>query len=71
MLNAQDLSALVARVHADVRPHIGQGRVADYIPALARVDPQQFGLAVATCAGAAASVGDGRVPFSIQSISKC
>jgi glutaminase len=70
MLNEEELAALAARVHHDILPHIGEGRVADYIPALARVDPQQFGLAIATCTGAMASAGDGTVPFSIQSISK-
>jgi glutaminase len=34
------LAELVARVHEDIQHHFGQGRVADYIPALARVDPR-------------------------------
>ena len=42
----------------------------DYIPALARVDPHQFGLAIVTCRGETASAGDCRVPFSIQNVSK-
>ena len=28
------------------KPYCGQGRVADYIPALAEVDPSKFGMAV-------------------------
>ena len=64
------LAELVVRVHEDIQPHLGQGRVADYIPALVRVDPRQFGLAIVTCKGATASVGDGSVPFSIRSVSK-
>ncbi len=64
------LSEIVAAVHADVAGHIGAGRVADYIPALSQVDPQQFGIAVVTCAGERAEAGDAAVPFSIQSISK-
>ncbi len=70
MSNDPNLVELVARVHEDIQPHFGQGRVADYIPALARVDPRQFGLAIVTCKGETASVGDCSVPFSIQSVSK-
>jgi glutaminase len=50
--------------------HAGKGKVADYIPALARVDPRQFGIAVQCCDGFAASAGDCQTGFSIQSISK-
>lgn len=70
MSNDPNLTELMARVHADIQPHFGQGRVAHYIPALARVDPRQFGLAIVTCKGETASVGDFSVPFSIQSVSK-
>lgn len=48
----------------------GSGRVADYIPALAEVDPDAFGMAVATVAGELYTVGDATTSFSIQSISK-
>jgi glutaminase len=44
--------------------------VANYIPALARVDPKRFGLSVITCKGETAEFGDAWMPFSIQSISK-
>lgn len=47
-----------------------RGQVAQYIPALARVDARQFGIALRACDGQEAVAGDGRVPFSIQSISK-
>lgn len=46
------------------------GRVADYIPELAHIDPAQFGVAVALADGSFVSVGEARQPFSIQSISK-
>ncbi|WP_425280763.1 glutaminase A [Leucobacter coleopterorum] len=46
------------------------GEVADYIPALAGVDPELFGLSLAGVNGAVTSSGDARVEFSIQSISK-
>ena len=64
------LAALVADVHQDIQTQLGAGRVADYIPALARVDPRQFGLAIHTCSGATAAVGDAGQGFSIQSVSK-
>lgn len=64
------LGRLAAEVHHDVQSRIGEGRVADYIPALARIDPRQFGLALHTCSGETAAVGSCRQGFSIQSVSK-
>ena len=46
------------------------GNVADYIPELARVDPDAFGICIATHDGFVYEVGDSRELFSIQSISK-
>jgi len=51
-------------------PHRGEGVVASYIPELAGVDPQHFGLSLHAMNGSAYSMGDAEVPFSIQSISK-
>jgi glutaminase len=65
-----DLQAAVSAVAADMAAHLGRGKVADYIPALARVDPRRFGLAVVACDGQVATAGDAQAPFSIQSISK-
>ena len=48
----------------------GRGQVADYIPALAGVDPDAFGMAVATFDGVIYGVGQVERPFSIQSVSK-
>ena len=70
MERSEDLADIVATVLKDMEAHFGRGRVADYIPALARVDPRRFGIAVVTCDGQVASAGDAHVPFSIQSISK-
>ncbi len=64
------LEELLHAVQRDIQAHFGSGRVADYIPALARVDPRQFGVALHTCAGERASVGDCAQAFSIQSVSK-
>ena len=47
-----------------------RGRVADYIPALAKVSPDHFGIAIAMADGSVHVAGDADVAFSIQSISK-
>jgi glutaminase len=65
-----DLAQVVAQVGREMQAHRGEGHVADYIPALARVDGSRFGLAVITCQGETAEYGDAWAPFSIQSISK-
>ena len=66
----QDLQALLDDIAAQSAPLAVQGRVADYIPRLAQVDPGRFGIALATVDGELLGAGDWRVPFSIQSISK-
>jgi glutaminase len=70
MADHAPLAQAVAEVGREMSAHRGEGRVADYIPALARVDPNRFGLAVITVDGETAEFGDAWVPFSIQSISK-
>ncbi len=61
---------LLARIDALLRPTLGEGRVADYIPELAKVAPDQFGMAIATPDGEVETVGQAATPFSVQSISK-
>lgn len=46
------------------------GHVADYIPELSKADPACFGISLATLDGHVYEVGDSRVPFTIQSMSK-
>ena len=62
--------ALLEEVVDKVRPLLGQGKVADYIPALASVDAGKLGIAVTTVDGETLGAGDYLEPFSIQSISK-
>lgn len=64
------MDEILREVLAFIEPQRGSGKVADYIPALARVDPSKFGLAFADANGAVHGVGDCDEPFSIQSISK-
>ncbi len=47
-----------------------EGKNADYIPALARVDPNIFGIALVTTDGKIHTAGDVKSEVSIQSISK-
>ncbi|MBR9728231.1 glutaminase B [Shewanella intestini] len=53
-----------------VRPLLGQGKVANYIPALAEVNPNKLAIAVTSIDGTTIGAGDYLEPFSIQSISK-
>ncbi len=65
-----NVDEVLEEVRAKVEPSIGRGKVADYIPGLALVDPRQFGMAVAMNDGVVHAIGDSDVPFSVQSISK-
>ncbi|MBX3157734.1 MAG: glutaminase A [Deltaproteobacteria bacterium] len=47
-----------------------EGKNADYIPALAKVDPDLYGIALVTVDGKVYTVGDVKSEVSIQSISK-
>lgn len=50
--------------------HLQEGKNADYIPALAQVDSNLFGIALVTPDGQVYTKGDSDALFSIQSISK-
>lgn len=63
-------NALLADMLDRVRPLIGQGKVASYIPALAQVPGNKLGVAVTTVNGERFFAGDAMERFSIQSISK-
>ena len=65
-----DLAAILQEVMGEVESHRGEGKVADYIPALAEVDPRKLGIAIALGDGSVHRAGDADEAFSIQSISK-
>jgi glutaminase len=65
-----DYSRILAEIADEVRPLVGQGRVADYIPPLADVPRDRFGMVVRTVGNEVCSVGDAGERFSIQSIAK-
>lgn len=60
---------IVSQVYNSVEPNTG-GANADYIPQLAQVDPNQFGISVTTVDGQQFSIGDTDRKFCIQSCSK-
>ena len=66
----EDLSTVLEEILATARASQDRGKVADYIPELARVDPSRFALSVVLADGSQHSVGDTDVGFSIQSVSK-
>src|SRR3954466_12886081 len=55
--------------HADFTAETS-GAVADYIPELGKADPAHFGISLATLDGHVYEVGDTKIPFTIQSMSK-
>lgn len=63
-------NAILETILQRVRPLIGQGNVADYIPALASVEGSKLGIAICTVDGQHYQAGDAHERFSIQSISK-
>lgn len=65
-----DIQALIDDIAGHMAERKERGRVADYIPQLARVDPSRFAMAVATVDGAEYVAGAADEAFSIQSISK-
>lgn len=71
-LEAQAPADVQAAVDAAFAKYKGlkEGKNADYIPALAKVDPNLFGIAVVTADGKIYSAGDLKTEVSIQSISK-
>jgi glutaminase len=67
--SAGDVQKAVDAAFAKYR-NLKEGKNADYIPALAKVDPNLFGIAVVTADGKVYTAGDVKTEVSIQSISK-
>jgi glutaminase len=63
------LRRFIDACHADFTAENG-GAVANYIPELGKADPDHFGISLATIDGYVYEVGDSRMPFTIQSMSK-
>lgn len=65
----KSLSKIIARIYEDVLPN-ESGENATYIPQLASVDPDQFGISLTTVDGQHFSIGDDETQFCLQSCSK-
>ena len=64
------LATFLSDLHGNIGGAEITGKVADYIPELAKADPNWFGISIATTDGYEYGRGDTEVPFTIQSISK-
>ena len=64
------LQDVLDEIASDAGKAADRGVVAQYIPELAKVDPGQFGIAVALPDGQVLSAGNAHTGFSIQSVSK-
>ncbi|WP_339115540.1 glutaminase [Thioclava sp. GXIMD2076] len=69
-IDAAELQSFLTDLDADIRARADWGEVADYIPELAKVDPAQFGVAIALADGQVLQAGAADTRFSIQSVSK-
>jgi len=65
-----DYQKILEDIHQEILPYAKEGRQADYIPALAKVDPDQFGMCLNTVSGEVYAYMQADTRFSIQSISK-
>ncbi|MFF7189503.1 glutaminase [Streptomyces sp. NPDC008222] len=70
MASSLTFQPVLERIAEEMEQRPGRGRAADYIPALAALDPHRFGMAVAELDGTVYGVGEWRQPFSAQSITK-
>lgn len=65
-----DYQSILESISQEVSALAGAGKVASYIPELAKVSPDRFGMALITLDGQVFTVGDAQERFSVQSISK-
>jgi glutaminase len=63
------IQSALEQIYALTAPMKG-GALASYIPELAQVEPDNFGIALMSSNGRLFTVGDVHVPFTIQSVSK-
>ena len=61
---------ILEEIEQEIQSEIKNGKIADYIPALREVDPDQFAMTITLESGEQFSVGKSQEKFSIQSISK-
>ena len=66
----KDVQQLLLDACEHGRGHLGEGRVASYIPELAKANPANLGVCLMTKEGECFQAGDTEIPFTIQSIGK-
>lgn len=65
-----DYQQILENTYQAILPYAKSGKQADYIPELAKVNPDQFGMCIHTIYGETAAIEQADTRFSIQSISK-
>lgn len=65
-----DYQQIIENIYQTILPYAKEGKQADYIPELAKINPDQFGMCIHTIYGESASIEQADTRFSIQSISK-
>ena len=63
-------SGILDQIHRALKPWLGKGRAASYIPELANISAERFGMAIVRTTGEVFRTGEAGTRFSIQSISK-
>ena len=64
------MEKIIKSIYENYVGELGKGKVADYIPPLAKVSPDKYAISVCTVDGKKYNIGDFNEKFSIQSISK-
>ena len=65
-----DYQKILENIYTEILPYSKEGKQADYIPELANVNTDQFGMCINTVSGETYSFKQADTRFSIQSISK-
>lgn len=65
-----DYQQVLENIYQSILPYAKEGKQADYIPELAKVNPDQFGMCIHTIYGETAAIEQCDTRFSIQSIAK-
>ena len=61
---------IINEIEDEIQVYFKEGKVADYIPALTHINPNQFAMSIKLLDGTTYNVGNTQTKFSIQSISK-
>lgn len=61
-----DYQKILKDIHQEIQPYATIGKQADYIPALAKINPNQFGMCIRTIQDETFIHGEAATGFSIQ-----